>query len=264
MKNANDYPTDKAIALLLGGHTGAGKTTNLLCWPRPFVCDMEGNMKGAIDWHRQTKPDLQFMWDTPRKSKDGRDLEDRYQFDRVKELLLEAAASPDVGTICVDGFGRLCDVLKEKLVFETNAAEKPLTVGGVRVMTQSLWQPFAMALKNFVWDIRMKNKPLVVTTHLIVDENELNGVKEERVDVQGDLGKGDKFPKCFSDYWQAIAEPCSKDAAHPRGVKYKIRTAPTTRNPKLKSSFHWLPDEFEVGDAAFKTLLERVSGGTTK
>jgi hypothetical protein len=129
-------------------------------------------------------------------------------------------------------------------------------------MSMSLWQPFANELKRLVWSARAANKPFILTAHLQVDENELTTVKEQKVMLQGAL-KND-FAKLFSDYWQTMAVTCGKDAAHPRGVKYLIRTAPTTRNPSLKTSFVGLPDEFEVGDAAFKTLLQRVAGDAGK
>ena len=187
MKSGTDYPTNQAVAVLLCGHTGGGKTTHLLNWPRPWVLDLESNMKGAVEYHRSVKPDLWFAWDTPTTDKSGQPLEERKQFDRCKELIQGAIDDPQVTTICIDGFGRLCDLLKEKLVWETGI-EKPLIIGGRKQMSVSLWGPFGQAVKALVWDIKGK-KPLIVTCHLKVDENELTTVKEEKVDMQGELGK---------------------------------------------------------------------------
>lgn len=262
MKSATDYPTNTAIALLLAGDTGTGKSTHLFNWPRPYIEDLEGNLKGAVEHHRAlgTLPD--FKWNRPDTDDAGKPVEEKQQFDVVKKHVAAALADPAIGTVCVDGLGRLCDLLKAKLTWEPNAAEKPLVVAGERVMSMSLWQPFANELKRLVWMARAANKPFILTAHLMVDENELTTVKEQRVNLQGAL-KND-FPKLFSDYFATMTATCSKDAAHPRGVKYLIRTAPTMRNPSLKTSFVGLPDEFEVGDSAFKTLLERVAGGAAK
>jgi hypothetical protein len=260
LKNAADYPTNTAIALLLAGHTGTGKSSHLFYWPRVGVVDLESNLKGALDYHKSIGTDLsKAKYDQPFTSRDGKPLEERYQYDRVVELVNEAIADPEVSTVVVDGFGKLCDLLKAKLVWEQNAAEKPLIIGGLRMMTQSLWNPFAQMLKSFVWDIRAKNKPFIMTAHLKVDENELTTVKEERVDLQGQLQAS--FPKCFSDYFMSVSEPVAVTDKYPRGTRYKLRTAPTMRNPSLKTSFTGLPAEFEATDECFKQLLSKVAGG---
>jgi hypothetical protein len=259
MKSATDYPTNTAIALLLAGHTGSGKSTHIFHWPRVGVIDMEGNLKGAIEYHKSIGTDLSTAkYTQPFTDKDGKPLEERYQYDRMVVQVFEMIADPTIGTVVIDGFGKMCDLLKAKLVWEQNAAEKPLIIGGLRMMTQSLWNPFAQMLKSLIWDIRGKNKPFIMTAHLKVNENELTTIKEEQIDLQGQLQTS--FPKCFSDYFQTISEPVSKSATNPRGTRYKLRTAPTTRNTLLKTSFVGLPDEFETGDAAFKALLQQVAG----
>lgn len=260
MKSATDYPTNTAIALLLAGDTGTGKSCNLFYWPKPFVLDLEGNLKGAVLHHKALNDGkLDGWYDTPRKDAKGNDLPDMLQFARCRQLLDEAVANPDVVTICIDGLGRLYDLLKQELA--NAAGEKPVVVAGQRVMGLSQWGVYPDILKRFLWDYRAKGKPLILTAHLKVDENELTAVKEYRIaDLQTDFGKSNSLPKTFSDYWQTFTEVCAKDAAHPRGVRYKIRTAPTVRNGSLKTSFVNMPDEFEVGDAAFKDLLQRVAG----
>lgn len=259
MKSANDYPTNTAIALLLAGDTGTGKSTHLFNWPRPYIEDMEGNLKGAVEHHRSlgTLPD--FKWNRPELADDGKHtLDEKLQYDNVVRHVQQALADSSIDTVCIDGLGRLCDLLKTKLVWDTGNTEKALLVGGERMMSMTLWQPFANSLKRLIWMARAANKPFILTAHLMVDENELTTVKEQRVNLQGAL-KND-FPKLFSDYYATTTSTCTKDAKHPRGVKYLIRTAPTSRNPSLKTSFVGMPDEFEVGDEAFKALLARVAG----
>lgn len=259
MKSATEYPTNTAIALLLAGDTGTGKSTHLFNWPKPWIADLEGNLKGAIEHHRHAGTLPEWWFDRPEVDAAGKPVEPHKQFDNVRAQVAAAMADSKVLTVCVDGFGKLCDLLKEKLVNEVNAAEKPLIIGGMKAMTQSLWNPFANLLKSFMWDARRYNKPFIVTAHLKVDQNELTTVKEQQIDLQGQLQQS--FPKLFSDYFQTMTEQVSDKAKYPRGVRYYLRTAPTMRNPSLKTSFVGLPPDLEPGTGEFDALLKRVAGG---
>lgn len=250
------------MGLLLAGDSGTGKSTNLLWWPKPFILDLEGSLKGSKGYHTERlgrTPD--FKWGTPLLDANDRPVPEQDQFKRCEQLLAEAVASPEVATICIDGLGRLYDMLKLELSYA--AGEKPVIVAGQRVMGLAQWGVYPDKLKRFIWNLRAKGKPVILTAHLKVDENEMTSVKEYRIaDLQTDFGKSNSLPKCFSDYFQTINEPCAKDKEHPRGVRYKLRTAPTIRNVSLKTSFMNLPDEFEVGGEEFKKLMERVAATT--
>src|SRR5262245_12304053 len=118
VRSASDYPMDTAIGLLLGGDSGCGKSTSLLFWPKPWILDLEGNLKGAVDEHRRRlggkMPD--FKWDRPQVADDGKTpIAVDQQWARCKVLVDRAAADPEVGTICIDGLGRLYDMLKQHL-----------------------------------------------------------------------------------------------------------------------------------------------------
>lgn len=254
MKSGTTYPTNQALALLVAGDAGAGKSTFGLYWPRPYIVDVEHNLKGAVDHHTKRLGKVpEFSYDYLDVDETGAAVADRAQWDRLMKLTDAAMVNPEVGVVVFDGFGKICDLLKEKLVWETNAAEKPLIIGGQRCMTQSLWNPFATLLKNWVWGMRKHSKPFIVTAHLKVEQNELVGTKEQQIDLQGQLQGS--FPKLFSDFWKLDVVPVAKSTQYPKGVKYFIRTVADNRI-KLKTSFSSLPDEFEVGDKCFQDLIE--------
>jgi adenylate kinase family enzyme len=251
MKDGTTYPRNTALAILLGGMPGAGKTNLCMEFPAPYFIDADHNLRNAVERH----PGKKFTYDDPELSADEKPLELEWCWERLEKLIKENAPKPEVGTIVLDGIGRITDYLKAHLCRVGSQAEKVITVGGVKVMNQSLWQPYADLLKKLIFLCRFYGKPFVLTTHLTVEENELSAVKEQRVLIQGAL-KAD-FPKLFTDFWMCDATP-SSDARYKaaNGVRYFVRTAPTHRI-LLKQSCG-LPAEFEPHDACFTELLKKL------
>lgn len=253
MRDGQTYPRNTALAVLLLGQPGAGKSNLSMEFPDPYVIDTDQNLRNAIERH----PGKRFWYDCPEFDDQGKALQSHEWWPRVEKLIKENAPKPEVRTIVVDGLGRVSDYLKAFLTHVGSQAEKPLMVGGERAMTQSLWGPFADLTKKLIFLCRSYGKPFVMTAHLKVDENELSSVKEQRVNLQGQLVSD--FPKLFTDSWLVEAVP-STDAKHKaaNGVRYYIRTAPTHRMPALKQSCG-LPAEFEPGDACFVELMKRLA-----
>lgn len=265
MKQGTDYPINTAIALLLAGDTGTGKSTSLLYWPRPWILDLEGNLAGAVKTHtKRLGKRPEFCWDTPELNDAGAPVALKDQWKRCEELVNRATSDPTISTICIDGLGRLYDKLKAYLA--NLPGEKAVVVAGQNVMGLSQWGVYPDLLRRFVWDLRSKGKPIIVTAHLTVDEGEMSQIREYRIaDLQTAFGKSNSLPKCFSDYWQTLSTPCAKDPAkNPRGVKYVWRTAPNARNPSLKTSFPELPDELEAGDPIFLKVLTTLETSLPK
>ncbi len=254
MKPGETYPRNTALAVLLGGNPGAGKTNLCMEFPRPYIIDADHNLRNAIERH----PACKFTFDDPETDAAGAALPLDRCWERLAELLRENAPKPEVGTLVVDGVGRVTDYLKAYLCRVGSQAERVILVGGEKVMNQSLWQPYADLLKRFVYLCRFYGKPFVLTTHLSVEENEMSGTKEQRPLIQGAL-KAD-FPKLFTDFWMCDAAPNSDVRyAKANGVRYFVRTAPTHRI-LLKQSCG-LPAEFEPGDAVWTALLGKIGGG---
>lgn len=254
MKDGTTYPRNTALAVLVSGDPGDGKSNLCFEFPTPWVLDADHNLRNAIERH----PGVKFFYDDPEVGDDGKPLSLEQSWLRCEVLIKAAGANPAVGTIVVDGLGRVSDYLKAYLVHVGSQAEKPLLVGGQKVMTMSLWGPYADLMKKFVFLCRSFGKPFVMTTHLSVDENELTAVKEQRVLLQGAL-KAD-FPKLFTDFWMCDAVPNTDKKYLPHGVRYYVRTAPTHRIA-LKQSCG-LPAEFEPGDECFRKLVGSLGAPT--
>lgn len=252
MKDGTLYPRNTALAILVLGHPGAGKTNLCMEFPDPWYLDADQNLRNAVERH----PGKHFTWDNPEVDAVGKPNAEEARWARCVELVKVAGAAPEVGTIVIDGLGRVADYLKAYLVHTGGQAEKPLIVGGMKVMTMSLWGPFADLLKRFVFLCRSFGKPFIMTSHIGVDENELTTIKEQKVLLQGAL-KSD-FPKLFTDAWMANAAPNGAEAyKKSNGVRYYVRTAPDVRI-MLKQSCG-LPAEFEHDSPEFKRLIASLA-----
>lgn len=257
MKPGSTYPTNQAIKLLLGGDPGTGKTVTSMAFPSPWFADCDGNLRSAVRFHEGKS----FTWDSPEYEYDDagnvvRTHPEQDHWLRLEKLIKEAGPKPEVGTIVIDGLGRVTDYLKAYLVHVGSAAEKPLMIGGMKVMSKSLWEGYEQALKKLVFLCGSFGKPFILTCHFKVVENELSPVMEQKVNLQGKLVAD--FPKCFTDFWAChTAQSADARYKNSNGVRYYIRTAPTNRM-QLKQSCG-LPAEFELGDAPFRELLAKIS-----
>lgn len=252
MKDGSTYPRNQALAILLLGQPGAGKSNLCMEFPDPYIVDSDQNLRNAVERH----PGKRFWYDCPEFDDAGKALAPEEHWPRLEALLKANAPKPEVKTLVVDGLGRVSDYLKAFLIHKGSMAEKALVIGGEKAMTQSLWGPFADLTKKLIFLCRSFGKPFILTAHLKVDENELTTVKEQRVNLQGQLVAD--FPKLFTDAWMCEAVP-SSDARYKaaNGVRYFVRTAPTHRIT-LKQSCG-LPAEFEPSDAAFQKLVTNLS-----
>lgn len=252
MKPGSAYPRNQALAILIGGAAGSGKSNLLFEFPQPYILDCEKNLRNAIERH----PGKVFYYDDPEVGEDGAPLALEACWPRVEKLIKENASKPEVHTVAIDGLGRITDYLRAWLTHTGGKAEKELIVGGQKVMTMSLWGPFADLLKKLVFLCRAYQKPFLLTTHLGVDENELTAVKERRVLIQGSLRND--FPKLFTDFWLTNASPNSDPRYAPaNGVRYFVRTAPDYQI-MLKQSCG-LPAEFEPSGEAFRKLITSIT-----
>lgn len=256
MNPGTSYPEGQ-LAILLGGDSGSGKTCTGFMLPSVYVIDFEGNLASA----KQLYPTKQDWWyDNPEFGPDGKRLPNEKHWQRMADLIEENCGKPEVKSIMFDGLGRAAQALKDYLVAVGAAAgEKLPSVGNEKQMNQALWEPYAKKLMSLVWKLKSYQKPLLVTCHLKVDENEMTAVKEQRVGLQGRLVT--EFPRMFSCFWQAQALPSTDPKfAKSGGVRYFIRNAPTNRL-QLKA-LPGLPAEFEVTDPAFQALVKAACGTT--
>jgi len=241
MNNGTDFNNDGAMALLLVGETGTGKSSLAMRFPSPgFVLGDKNILHGAA-WAKG-KGHTWYYGD-PLLDAAGKVLPDPQRWARSMAILREMGESEQVKTIVDDSLSHLTDYLKSALI-TAGAGGAPLIVGGESVMTKALWEPFATNLKRRITVARQFKKTYILIAHIATGENEMSGVKEFQYALQGQMKA--ELGRWFSDIWQCDAEPKS-DAKYKetRGVRYFVRTAPTHRI-KLKASSPGMPAEADV------------------
>lgn len=209
MKKATSYNINSAFGCLLIGPPKAGKTRLALSFPRPAVLDCDGNLGGAI---RAGTTD--FFFEDPNVDDNNKELAPAMRWKKCCDFLREAIESDEVDTIIIDGLSIMSNYLVDSL-----SQNSKLTVGGDKVMDQSLWQPFCNKIQNFVLTGRNSNKMFIVTCHEDIIRDESNGaVVAYRPLIPGQLKQN--LAGLFSDVWRV--EPITLGAK----VSYKVRFAP--------------------------------------
>lgn len=253
MKTGTEFDTKAQMAILLLGENGTGKSALAMRWPDPWFCLGDKNIKFAAEWAAANNK--KWFYDDPERDDKGVTLPWERRWARAEELLAQAGANPECKTIVDDGLTHLASYLQAFIIKEGSKAESALVIGGESVMTRSMWGPFANKLKRRIIAARSYNKPYIMIGHTQVDENELSGVKEQKVNLQGALKN--ELGSWFSDVWALEAVP-STDPKYKaaRGVRYFVRTAPTHRM-RLKCSCG-LPAEIDVDELV--KLLPGIQG----
>lgn len=210
MKKSTDYKPAGNFALLLLGPPKHGKTNLALAFPKPAVLDCDGNLSRVVG------QGVEFLFENPNTDSSGKHQSGDKSWAASCNFLREAIALPDeeCQTIIIDGFSIMCNYLVDALVVNSK-----LTVGGEKVMDQSLWQPFRNKLQQFVMRGRSSNKRFVVTCHETIIQDEKTGaIIAYRPLISGQLK--DNLAGLFTDCWRVEA----KDIAGK--PKYSIRFAP--------------------------------------
>lgn len=264
MKDATDYQPAQQFGLLLIGESGAGKSSLLMEWPGVYILDGDRNLRSALDLYqrRHGTPKTDFWFDAPELDENGKRLPDHEVWPNVWRLAEKNAKDPRVLTIGLDGLTRANDWLMAYIIKQGGDMERPLKVGGLTMMTKSLYQPFAMEMTKLLLNLRRLEKPLIVTAHIRSGESDLTETTVWQPNMVGSM-RG-TIPGSFTDYWLCDTEqvtPGTPEAPkYPTGVKYFVRTAPRPQ-VKLKNSLG-LPPVFEFTWAAFEPYLQRTTTAT--
>lgn len=257
MKDGTTYSTTKPRKLLVIGDSGTGKTCFTMNLPNPYYIDWDGNLATAIQLH----PDKKFTYDSVEVDEAGKPVLLDKQWERGEALLRANGARPEVGFIVDDGLSRMADLLQAYLVRVGGEAEKILTVGGIKVMNRSLWQPFAAHIRNHLRLATSFNKPYVLTCHTKVDQNELTEIKELAINISGQIVG--ELVSWFTDFMMMTTEPVAVSPTNPVGVSYVLLTSPTLRI-KLKNSMG-LPPKIRIASDSpeLKAMLSKLGAGGT-
>lgn len=245
MKTNSDFKLDESMAVLLIGESGTGKTNVCMEFDRPYFIDFgDANLPSAVMRH----PGKEFYWDRVDQDDSGKPVPPADRWKRGMELLTKNGPDPKCGAIVDDCLSGMQSVLCDHILNLGSQAEKPLTVGGVKVMTMTLWTPFKDLLRARIIQARSYGKPYIMTCHIKPEKNEVTGVLEYGPLLSGQLK--DNLASLFTDYWSTQVDPNADKAKYPNGVRYYVQTVPTNRFA-LKCSCG-LPGQFEFTWAAWQ------------
>ena len=237
MQTQDNLNPNGGFALFLLGAPKTGKTTCAMSFPTPYFLDCEGNLQAAA----RRYPGKKFFYDRVDIDETGKEIDERFRWDRAMKLLLDAAKDPRIETIVVDTLNRLSEWLCIKLVLDPQQATKPLVIGGTACMTQSHWFPFSTMLRKFIGALRsIPNKLIVVNCHEKIEKDEVLGTLLYKPAIGGQ--NADTIAGMFTDVWRCESQVCQPTKDNPNGVRYIVRTVPTPRM-QLGNSFN-LPAEF--------------------
>lgn len=244
MKDGQTFDTSAALAILLMGESGTGKSSIALRFNTPGVILGDKNIRWAAEWAKEHNH--AWHYDDPELGADGKPLDWPDRWKRSWDLLLEMGRAEAVKTLVDDGLTQLSSYLQARLIKEGSKAESPLIIGGEPQMTRSLWGPFASNMKRRIICARSFNKPYIMIAHVQTGDNETTGAKEQQVNLQGSLKN--EIGGWFTDVWQVVAVPSSdKKYANVNGIRRFVRTEPTHRCGILKNSLK-LPPEIDVDE----------------
>lgn len=214
MKAGNTYKREQAFALLLIGEPKSGKTTAALCFPKPFVLDLDNNLAGAIRHHGDDFDMNELYFE---------DLEGVEQDKRWSAGVLaikEACASPDVETIIIDGLSIMAELLMRHILANTkrDSSNSKLIIAGEDCMQMNQWTPFKNLMSGIIMACKSSGKRLVFLCHEAPLTDKNGAVLSYRPMIPGSLKNN--IAGYFTDVWRCES-----------GVKaqkpfYRIRFAP--------------------------------------
>lgn len=232
MKSGDSYSPQQAFALLIVGEPKTGKTNLLFSFPSPYILDCDRNLARAV---RVSKGKTWFFDDPFVDPKTNSELAENARWNNAVVCLREAAKSPDVKTIVIDGLAAFADMLIAHIMSEVKRTEGKL-LDRLRIQD---YQPLKTLLTSLILGLRSCGKTLIVTSHQKADKDELTGRIRYTLNMPGSLSEN--FSGFFSDCWATTSTNAGGK------IKYEIHTKPTGFHVSLGTSVE-LPAVTDVTD----------------
>lgn len=249
MKLGSEFKPSAAVAILCVGDPGSGKTRLAMSFPVPGVIDCDGNLSSAV----RVAKDKKFFFSQPYATDDGKEVPEVDRWNRAVSEAKLMLTNPEIKSIVIDGFGKLC-------TWGLVHAENELTKAGINVKKEYLakYMAFIPLMTNFITMLRIPGKYVVINAHQNMERDELMGTIRYQLDIPGRLAN--TLGAQVTDVWgmSSAADPTSKI-----GAKYIIRTKPSGYHVNLKTSLDLEPSIDITGkspDEIWKLLEPRLSG----
>lgn len=228
MKSSDSFVPSAALAILLVGPPGSGKTRTIMSFPDPGILDCDGNMNSAVRVAKGKK----FWFSQPYATDDGKEVPEVDRWNRAVQETKALLCHSDTKSFVVDGLSNLC---RWGLIH----AEAELVKAGINVKKEYLakYQAFIPLLTNYLTMIRLAGKYVLVTVHQVMEKDELSGRVMYKLDIPGRLA--DNLGGQFTDVWgtNGVEDPTNTKI----GATYTIRTKPSGYHVALKTSLDLEP-----------------------
>lgn len=191
MKTSDDSLLKQAIAALLIGPPGGGKTSFALQWPGLYVADCDQNLAGPMRFLKGQGKYKPFAYDRICYDDDGAPIQ---KLDKQWERLLikvdAACKDPAIETIFIDSLTHIDRILYSHCLVKLNT-------------TQLEWNQFKLfidLLYRFIMAVRASGKNVLVACHEQIEYGPKGEIKKYKPVLSTKLAQ--YFGYMFTDVWR--------------------------------------------------------------
>lgn len=249
MTPISSYTKDNHLRVVLQGPPGSGKSVLAMRFPRPYFIDLDVNLGGPLRWAERTNSALPVGYDVIDRDDEGKPVDPKQRYLRLKKKLEEAAVNPDIDTVVLDSATMLADVLIEEVLRQQGKNK----IDDWKDPRQ-FWGFFFPAGRNFMGILTQMRKHVIMTAHEKLIKNPDGSIAYPiKVSWPGQLGQ--IIGAFFTDVWRCETESTGAGAA--TKTSFVIRTMPNYQY-ELKNSLG-LPAVFPFDWKTIETALNSTN-----
>ena len=235
MKPITDLPSDSFLRLLLQGEPGSGKTTLACGLPGCVVIDIDGNLRGPVDYRRNHNLPVPLGYFRIDRDDDGKEIPPgERQFLRLNAALIECQKSPECQTIVLDSATWLASIIMD----ETKRKNPSVKDGRqhfnfFKTDCMTIMSTLTRMKKHIVLTAHERIEQDVMTSSTDKEGNPSGGIKQYRVVWPGQFG--DYIGAFFTNVWRTEVVVSGFGANEVRSRV--VRTQQDTQHPGLKNDY---------------------------
>lgn len=251
MKTSTSRTLDTKPAVLICGPPGTGKTVLTLCFPRPYVIEIDNNLDGPMKFLADRKLLPLVKYDMAHLDDEDKLLPPDKVWMTLGRRLNAAMRDPTIDTIVIDSLTALVDLMMDEVrrvtimsgdqnapkladatkadLFTESPQERP--VGGTYRIQD--WGTFLTFCRKFFTKLRLTNKLVVVTAHIDLDKLEGSTVYQHFIKVPSSYKN--EIAGQFTDCWYTEIETRNKPTGQNSATQEAVWTITTVPMPGMKA-----------------------------